>query len=290
MLMAEIEAFLRPLKRVEGWDLSQTGAAEPDGIPQLISDQGGQRVGGIYASPALMPADGDMIAGHFSRSTLVTRFPDIKIMTILREPRTRVLSHWFYLRDYTDDTLESFGSWGPRLASARQPFGTFISSRDVACLTDNIITRLLLWPHQDIPDDDFIAPSSDERLIAQALERLREMDFVDVIENRFMRQRLFAWMEKTWRQTMWSRIERRVNGPLPSRANAARPPLFGACRAMKDELSGSVGTVLTARSRLDSVLWRRAVKSLDNADSILGQEHAYFEETCRRYDRLLLEM
>ena len=289
MLMADIEAFLRPLQRVEGWDLSQTAGTIPLGVKHRVGNQEGQRVGGIYISPWEISIKGDMIAGHFARSTLQMRFPDIEIMSIFREPKTRLLSHWFYLRDYSDRTLKSFGSWGDHMALARQPLRSFISSPSIACLTDNVITRLLLWPHVDIPDSSFIDPSADERLISEALLRLRDISFVDVIENEDMRPRLFSWLRENWGQTVWSRIERKLNGRLPSNRNAARPPLFGERYTMAQELSGDTPQILNSRSRLDALLWRSVAKSCASGDRILSHEDAYLDLACERYDRLIRE-
>lgn len=285
--MTEIEAFLRPLQRVEGWDLSQTGAIVPEASIHSGIGQEGGRVGGIYASPDAISAKGDMIAGHFACSTLRARYPSIKLMTILREPRTRVLSHWFYLRDYTDEVLGNYGSWGPYLALARQPLDVFLSSPAIACLADNVITRLLLWPHELIPNDGFIDEADDQFLLTQALARLASFDFCDIIENDTMRSRLFAWLDESWGQTFWSKLERRLNGPPRGNPNEARPPLFGERRPMSDELGEGGAALLATRSRLDAVLWRHVASTLPDRDRFLASEQAYLDRACARYDRLL---
>ncbi len=286
-LMTEIEAFLRPLQRVEGWDLSQTGGVIPDRSIRLEIGQEGGRVGGIYVSPTAMPAKGDMVAGHFARSTLLARYPDIKIMSILREPQSRVLSHWFYLRDYTDEILFLFGNWGSHLAVARQPLRVFLTTPSIACLTDNIITRMLLCPHELIPQDDFIDERADQMLLDQALARLAELDFVDIIENDAMRSRLLMWLGAVWGQTFWSKLERRLNGPPRGNPNEARPPLFGERRPMSDELGEGGAALLATRSRLDAVLWRHVASKLPDRDRFLASERAYLDRACTRYDGLL---
>ncbi len=287
-LMTEIEAFLRPLQRVEGWDLSQTGGVIPDRSIHLEIGQEGGRVGGIYVSPVEMPAKGDMVAGHFAYSTLLTRYPDIKIMSIFREPQSRILSHWFYLRGYTDAHLSQFGNWASHLAVARQPLRVFLTTPSIACLTDNVITRMLLGPHDLIPQGDFIDERVDQMLLEQALERLAVLDFVDIIENNAMRSRLLIWLGAVWGQTFWSKLERRLNGPPRGNPNEARPPLFGERWPMTDELGADGAALLATRSRLDAVLWRQVASTLPDRDRFLASERAYYDSTCARYDRMLI--
>lgn len=285
-LMTEIEAFLRPIQRVHGWDLSQTGAVVPDWTTDAVVQQKGVG-GGLYPTTDAVSRTGDMIAGHFAYSSLRSRFPTAKLMTILREPQSRVLSHWFYLRDYTDEVLAEFMNWGPYLALARQPLRVFLTTPSIACLSDNVITRLLLWPHPLIPDGGFIERQSDETLLAEALARLREIDFVDIVENDGMRVRLFAWLAETWGRSLWSKLEQRLNGPARGNANEAGPPLFGERLPMATELSGGTAEFLAFRCRLDAVLWRYVAQGLPNGEDLLARKEAYFDRTCTRYDALL---
>jgi hypothetical protein len=54
--------------------------------------------------------------------------------------------------------------------------------------------RMLLWPHPDIPDGDFIDPRADRRLVDAALARLEGFAFIDLVENPQMADDLQAWL------------------------------------------------------------------------------------------------
>jgi hypothetical protein len=53
---------------------------------------------------------------------------------------------------------------------------------------------MLLWPHELIPQDDFIEPHYDDVLLKQAVKKLSLFHFADVIENPNMIDNFHVWL------------------------------------------------------------------------------------------------
>lgn len=135
-----------------------------------------------------------IIAGHKSLFSLQAAYRNQPLVTIMREPRIRLLSHYIFWRLIPDENLALWGRYGEYMKLARAPIGDFLKQRTIACQTDNIFTRFLLSPHPDIPVDGFIAERSREALIRDGLAKLACFDFVDFIENPSIEQRLSDWL------------------------------------------------------------------------------------------------
>ena len=58
------------------------------------------------------------------------------------------------------------------MLNAHRSLLEFLTSAQIACQTDNVAVRMLLWPHPLIPDDDFTREENDEVLIELALASL----------------------------------------------------------------------------------------------------------------------
>ncbi|SIR22172.1 hypothetical protein SAMN05421828_12013 [Acidiphilium rubrum] len=280
-LIRDIEAILRPLAVTGGIDCSQTGSFT------AFSTMPSAFRGSIFVDPMEIPADADVIAGHFARQTIESRFPGSNLITILREPRARLLSHWFYLGNYTDDVLALYGDWGQTMALARCNLPEFISAPAIACHTDNLMTRMLLWPHDRVPPADFIAPQDDAMLITAARAAIDRFAFADVLENPAMHDRLIRFLRQTYGQTIWSRLERLIYARRAAPRNEAAPPKPGARQPMADELTDQCLSLLDQRSRLDRHLWRHvAARVLPQADLDALAETSY-RRTVDRFDRLI---
>jgi hypothetical protein len=74
----------------------------------------------IYTSPASMPKNADLVAGHFAISTLIEAYPTAQRCTVLREPLSRLLSHWLYWRQHVDCDLAPWGDWAHLMRAARK--------------------------------------------------------------------------------------------------------------------------------------------------------------------------
>ena len=233
-LIGGLAGALRPRRVVSGFDRSLFGAF--DGFDTIDPDLRRH----IYPSPAQVPRDGDFIAGHMAHSTLAASYPDAQIVTCLREPRARLLSHWVYWRAQPADSVSAWGSWARASLAGRDPLAGFLGRRDIACQTDNLALRLLLWPNEQLPPDNFIAEHDDDALLEAALMRLRGFAYADVVENPHLVANASAW------------CARPVTFPV---ANAT-PPVPAEFRvSLRRELTAQAYDLLCARSRLDLWLW-----------------------------------
>jgi hypothetical protein len=222
---------------------------------------------------ALPPANGiDFVTGHMAYSTLIRGLPAARFMTVLREPRSRILSLWMYWRSMSDEEVSLFGAWRRIIRLTRQPLIEFLNHPEAACQTDNVYVRMLLWPHPLIPDDGFIDSASDGRLAREAAGRLKTFDFTDVIENPRLEDNVRAFLTRPF-------VYRRANEspPMPSEL---RVPL-------EEELTGEALLLVGHRSRLDRELWRAiAAERIAGADLTALRDDT-FRRTITRYAALM---
>ena len=193
----------------------------------------------VHLSPDTLAA-ADLISGHIAYSSLRQRFPGAQFVTVLREPISRLLSHWLYWRGQSDEELAPWGPWADRVRLSRMPLTAFLSSRLLACQLDNLVIRMLLWPHRLIPIDDFIDRRHDRRLLAEARERLAGFTIVDVVETPELPDRLQRWLG-----CPFVLDRRNETGSIPE---SLRRPL-----AM--EMAPKARELLTMHTRLDLELW-----------------------------------
>jgi len=161
-------------------------------------------------------------------------------LTILREPCSRLLSHWLFWRQHTDAELAPWGCLAERVTKSRQALGHFLNDPMVACQTDNLMLRMLLWPHPRLPAGRFIDLVDDAYLLREAMANLDKFDFIDIVENRGLGERLQSWLGCPFRHE-------RVNETRPI------PQQFRA--NLHDELTADAYDLLEFRSRLDLRLW-----------------------------------
>lgn len=81
-----------------------------DNLSGMASEQRNR----IYLDQSLLPRDASLVAGHFAASTTLAAYPQAQCVALLREPRVRALSHFFFWRSLGDEALEG---WGAPLAS-----------------------------------------------------------------------------------------------------------------------------------------------------------------------------
>lgn len=211
----------------------------------------------------LPPANGaDFVYGQFAYSTLVQGRPAARLMTVLREPRTRLLSLWLYWRSFSDEDHAAAGAWGRIQRLTRRPLAEFLDQPEAACQSDNVYVRRLLWPHALIPDNGFIDSASDERLVNEAIARLKRIDFADIVENPQLENNVRAFVVRPF-------VYRRVN------ETDVRPDLGVH---LEEELSGETLLMVEHRSRLDREIWRAVA-----AERIAGMDlTALSDDTFRR--------
>jgi hypothetical protein len=226
---------LAPTVVLGGFDLSLFGAGyDFSTVDERIRSQ-------IYVSPASMPKHADLIAGHLAHSTLSAAYPLAQRITLLREPITRLMSHWLYWRHLTDQNLTPLGKWGDLVRRARTPLANFLDENLLAVQIDNLVVRMLLWPHPLIEATQFIDPRHDSRLVREAMARLDDFDFVDIVEDDAFVEPLQRWLGRSF---SYKRLNE--TPPIPE---TFRTPL-------QRELTPLAHERLYTRSRLDLVVWR----------------------------------
>lgn len=175
-LIDELRAALTPERLVRGFDRCLFGGFDAF---ETMSEAERSR---IFVEPADLPYRADLVVGHMAFTTLRAAYPTGRLVTVLREPVCRLLSHWTYWRTSSDAQLQELGGWGEVVRTARRPLEQFLEDPRAACQTDNVATRMLLWPHDMVPDGDFIDPAHDATLLRLALARLDMFAAVDIAE------------------------------------------------------------------------------------------------------------
>jgi hypothetical protein len=215
---------------------------------------------------------GNFIVGHLAFSTLRAFCPAANFMTVLREPRSRVLSHWIYWRTLSDEHLALWGAWAAHTRRSHLPLAAFLGCPDIACQTDNLIVRMLLWPHLLIPVDDFIPEDNDQALVAAASSALTRFAFVDTIENSHFHVNLQAWLG--------SRLEHTEINKTPPVPPDLQSPI-------EKELGCDALNLLERRTRLDFQLWSAVVERLTIADDTALFARGILDRNIARFSRLM---
>jgi hypothetical protein len=142
-----------------------------------------------FLDPAKLPSDADFVCDHLSYFSALQKYRGAQFMTLFREPVSRILSSWLFWRSHTDAELQVWGAWGQEICKAREPLSHFLSRPNCVANTDNVHIRMLLWPHQLIPNGDFIDEGNDEALIGEAIHRLSSLPMST------------CWRIQHWRRT-----------------------------------------------------------------------------------------
>jgi hypothetical protein len=194
---------------------------------------------------ALPNGEFEFVGGHMAYSTLKNRFPNARHMTVFREPAGRLISHFFYWRSRPEVELRLWGSFADWVRTAHGTLASFLSNKEIACQTDNLLTRFLLWPHPDLRPDEFISPQQDEALYRLALARLAEFGFVDLVENPALEQNLARWLKLPFKL---------------SRDNET--PMGSSVPTDLDEIDGALGRRIDRLTAIDLRLWTKLADDL----------------------------
>jgi hypothetical protein len=265
-IMSGLASALAPDVTVGGFDRSCFDSYQNfETVDERIRDQ-------IYDSPESLPRPADLIAGHFAFSTLRQAYPRARYLTVLREPTSRLLSHWLFWRSHTDVELAPWGGWAERVQKSRKPLVSFIGDPKLAGQTDNLTLRMLLWPHPQLPAGRFIDPASDSRLLREAIARLDAFDFVDVVENNTFEDRLQSWIGRSFTH---------------ARVNETRPIPLPYRNPLHAEMTSEALGLLRLRSRLDFHLWAKIVASRLPGRNIFELRRQTILNNLERYSALM---
>lgn len=204
----------------------------------------------------------DAAIGHFSLPTLLAAFDPADVVTVLREPRCRLLSHHQYWRHLDDDLDAAHDTWSDINAVARElDFGDWLGDVRVAYQTDNLFARMLVPEHAGIRPDAFIAPEDATAVGDAALARIEQLGWVDVIERG---------------DAVWHDLGTRLGVPLaPERTNVTEPR--SGRPSTIDQLLGPTATRrLRERTVVDRAIWHAVarLRGVVDADGLADVEWA----------------
>ena len=150
----------------------------------------------IYLPDRPLPPDADFVAGHLSFLRLAESYPRGQYITVLREPISRVISHWRYWRSHTDEQMLAIGAWADRVRIARGSLEYFLGHPDIIQTTDNLYVRMLLHPHPNIPKDAPIEARHHHRLVKEAMRKLNSFSLVGILEQALFERQLSEFLDK----------------------------------------------------------------------------------------------
>lgn len=125
----------------------------------------------------------DVVTGHFALPTLLGGFAPGDVMTLMREPRSRILSHYTFWRGWTEDRHAAWGVYDRSRTAAERDWEGFLTEPLLASQVDNLVLRLVLGRRARIPADGFIDPADLPGLVADAVAAVDTVGFADVIER-----------------------------------------------------------------------------------------------------------
>ena len=125
----------------------------------------------------------DIAMGHFGCSSFAPHFAPDETMTVLREPRSRLLSHYTFWRGWPEHRHADWHPYAASLVAAAATWEEFVTEPALASQTDNLVARMLLAPHPLLPGDGFIDLDDHDRVAEDALAMLERLGFVDVVER-----------------------------------------------------------------------------------------------------------
>lgn len=197
--------------------------------------------------------DYDAAIGHFSLPTLLARFDAADVVTVLREPRCRLLSHHQYWRHLDHDLDLAHDTWADINALARElDFGDWLGDLRLAYQTDNLFARMLVPDHPAVSRAAFIESSDARAVTDAALAQLDRLGWVDVIERD---------------GAMWHDLGRRLGVAVAGErenVTVARRDLPNPI----DQLLGSAAAErLRQRTVIDRTIWRRVAERRGVADA-----------------------
>ncbi|MFK7919958.1 MAG: hypothetical protein AB8G14_17920 [Ilumatobacter sp.] len=199
----------------------------------------------------------DVAMGHFGINSFRRHFALDEIMTVLREPRSRLLS----LRTFWGSwSAERHADWDPYDASRRaadSSWEAFLTAPALASQTDNLVARMLVSPHVKVPLDGFIDPDDYEEIFDIARAVLDDLGFCDVVESG---------------AALWSGLSEWLDCPIEAERSLVTQVPPGT------EWSSSITSLseraLSQRTSIDARLWQLAAAR--HADDVEALANATF--------------
>jgi 2-polyprenyl-3-methyl-5-hydroxy-6-metoxy-1,4-benzoquinol methylase len=182
--------------------------------------------------------------GHWTLPTVLGGFAPDDVACVLREPRSRFLSHYTFWRSWPESSHEL---WEPyRIARlAGQPLSAYATDDRVAHQSDNLATRLILGPHPLVPVGGFIADAHGDALAEEACAQLDELGFVDVLERGDEVYAAFEqWCGESLARTRLNETDQAGGEPVD----------------VDDLVDPATARLVEARNRIDLVIWHHVAQ------------------------------
>lgn len=209
-----------------------------------------------------------VICGHITLPTLERFAPSARIATVLREPRTRLLSYYLHLR--TNHTLRTSWSHYGVHRFAEGSLAEMLADPRVARMTDNRACRMVLHGDPRIRDGEFIAKTDLDELAEETWKRLETLGFVGIVEEP---------------AEAWRGVGRVFGVELePVRANVTGANGVAPGTLPAPPLGGSAALeLLERRSAADAIVYRRVVARRRGEQDARRFADAAFAEGLVRY-------
>lgn len=124
-------------------------------------------------------------SGHFDKRGVGSIPQQKKVVTLLREPRKRILSLYYFWRSHKEKVIERANLHGPRMAKSMRLLEFLRHRADgIPLNTDNVLARTLLGRLAVGPNGAYIVPKSEvlERVV-EYLEKMEAFGVVDAFEE-----------------------------------------------------------------------------------------------------------
>lgn len=121
-----------------------------------------------------------LLIGHFVLDTILDYEPEI-IITILREPRSRILSHYFFWRSVPIEVAMSWLPYSVSMYAKTQSFEKFIENSEVADQIDNLLCRQIA-DQKLIPQGRYIREDEDECIIQSCFKKINLFSYIGFTE------------------------------------------------------------------------------------------------------------
>jgi hypothetical protein len=225
----------------------------------------------IYLRPEHISPFADFLGGHFTLSTILTWDSDAAILMVMREPQSRLLSHWTFWRTGYEDIARAPESWQAYLKLAYRSFHEFLTAPKLAAHTDNVVARMLLWPHKLIPTEGFIPPRHDKEILEIARDRLKRIGHINILENDDLHTDIGRWLGR----------------PIAPKRMKITPPTRTLHTDLQHQLNPQTLKAWAARSRIDKILWREAAGTIVQASALAAFEAETIQQNMHRHAQLL---
>lgn len=210
--------------------------------PDLLSEAAAAMVAWDDAPDHVGPR---AVGHHWSLPTLTRSFEPSDIATLLREPRMRVLSYIEFARSMGQEAYRFWYPYDLPAQLARAPLAEALSDPMFARVSDNLITRQLLWGDTRVRPGRFVDAAHIESLAADAIAVIDTLGAVGVVEAMDVSiDRLTTWLGAP------------VDVPHINETASRQVP--GLLRSTAE--AGSVRRLLDERSRVDLRVWEHVAR------------------------------